>query len=105
MLLFMVTPVQAEYSEVDWPQVVQVHEQSIVWTRPGGTKRRLEKHLSLTEVGDFDMSATRVCAGETTQQVLITLDGAVVPSELDGGCTGRGSEGAPVPIVVFLHPY
>ena len=75
LLLLLVTPVQAEYSEVDCSSGGSgLYEQSMCMDKDlAELRERLEKHLSPTEVGDFDMSATRVCAGawKPTQQVLI----------------------------------
>ena len=51
-----------------------LYEQSMCWDqRLTELRQKLEQHLSPTEVGDFDMSAMRVCQGawKPARQVLI----------------------------------
>ena len=75
LLLLLSIPVMAVEPEVDCSTGGSgLYEQSMCWDqRLAELRRKLEKHLSPTAVGDFDMSAVRVCQGawKPTRQVLI----------------------------------
>ena len=75
LLLLLATPVMAAEPEVDCSTGGSgLYEQSICWDqRLAELRQKLEQHLSPTEVGDFDISAMRVCQGawKPTRQVLI----------------------------------
>ena len=75
LLLLLATPVVAVEPEVDCSTGGSgLYEQSMCWDqRLAELRQKLEQHLSPTEVGDFDMSAMRVCQGawKPTRQVLI----------------------------------
>ena len=75
LLLLLATPVVAVEPEVDCSTGGSgLYEQSVCWDqRLAELRQKLEQHLSPTEVGDFDMSAMRVCQGawKLTRQVLI----------------------------------
>ena len=75
LLLLLATPVMAVEPEVDCSTGGSgLYEQSMCWDqRLAELRQNLEQHLSPTEVGDFDMSAVRVCQGawKPTRQVLI----------------------------------
>ena len=75
LLLFFATPVIALEPEADCSKGGSgLYEQSICRDQKlAELRQKLEQHLSPTEVGDFDMSAVRVCQGawKPTRQVLI----------------------------------
>ena len=75
LLLFFATPVIAVEPEADCSTGGSgLYEQSICRDQKlAELRQKLEQHLSPTEVGDFDMSAVRVCQGawKPTRQVLI----------------------------------
>ena len=75
LLLLLATPVVAVEPEVDCSTGGSgLYEQSVCWDqRLAELRQKLEQHLSPTEVGDFDMSAVRVCQGawKPARQVLI----------------------------------
>ena len=75
LLLLLATPAMAVEPEVDCSTGgSDLYEQSMCWDqRLAELRQKLEQHLSPTEVGDFDMSAVRVCQGawKPTRQVLI----------------------------------
>ena len=75
LLLLLATPVMAVEPEVDCSTGGSgLYEQSMCWDqRLAELRQKLEQHLSPTEVGDFDMSAVRVCQGawKPARQVLI----------------------------------
>ena len=75
LLLLLVTPVQADYSEVDCSSGGSgLYEQSMCMDKDlSELRQQLEKTLSPTAVGDFDMSAMRICQGawSPSKQVVI----------------------------------
>ena len=75
LLLLLATPAMAVEPEVDCSTGGSgLYEQSMCWDqRLAELRQKLEEHLSPTEVGDFDMSAVRVCQGawKPARQVLI----------------------------------
>ena len=74
-MLLLATPVMAVEPEVDCPTGGSgMYEQSMCNDQKlAKLRQKLEQHLFPTEVGDFDMSAMRVCQGawKPTRQVLI----------------------------------
>ena len=74
-MLLLAAPVMAAEPEVDCSTGGSgLYEQSMCWDQKlAELRQKLEQHLSPTEVGDFDMSAVRVCQGawKPTRQVLI----------------------------------
>ena len=74
-MLLLAAPVMAAEPEVECSTGGSgLYEQSMCWDQKlAELRQKLEQHLSPTEVGDFDMSAVRVCQGawKPTRQVLI----------------------------------
>ena len=75
LLLLLAVPAMATEPEVDCSTGGSgLYEQSMCKDQKlAELRQKLEKHLSPTEVGDFDMSVVRVCQGAwaPTKQVLI----------------------------------
>ena len=110
-MVLLATPVMAVEPEVNCSTGGSgLYEQSTCWDqRLAKHRRKLEKHLSPTAVGDFDMSAVRVCQGawKPTRQVLIyplTMRGCLqslmegLLEEVEGAAAitrGSGSSGSP----------
>ena len=110
-MLLLAAPVMAAEPEVECSTGGSgLYEQSMCWDQKlAELRQKLEQHLSPTEVGDFDMSAVRVCQGawKPTRQVLIyplmvrgclqnMMEGLL--EEVEGAAAitrGSGSSGSP----------